>query len=87
MKLAGFTDGLLQLSVANWIINYPIVMPLAANRHIGGIVGVWAGGGEGSRGWSRGRGVGGRGGLDPSNVKLAPNSALLTHVSAMHIIQ
>ena len=32
---AGFTEGLLQLSIAIWIIDYPIVMPFAANREVG----------------------------------------------------
>ena len=34
-KAPGFTEGLLQLSIAIWIINYPIVMPFAANRQVG----------------------------------------------------
>ena len=49
--LPGFTAILLQLSLANWIINYPIVSPFAGNWRIGEL-----GGGE--RGGKRG-GVGG----------------------------
>ena len=32
---AGFTAVLLQLSFANWIINYPTVSPFGPNWHIG----------------------------------------------------
>ncbi len=32
---AGFTAILLHFSFANWIINYPMISPFAANRHIG----------------------------------------------------
>jgi len=57
-RQSGFTAILLQFSFANWIINYPIVSPFAANWHIGELGG---GGSGGSKGGGRG---GGRIGLD-----------------------
>ena len=50
----GFTAILLQLSFANWIIDYPIVSPFAGNWRIGEFWGVkggmgGSGGGSGSR--------------------------------------
>ena len=49
----GFTAILLQFSFANWIINYPIVSPFAANWHIGELWGGRRGPG-GSKGGSKG---------------------------------
>ena len=46
--LTGFTEGLLQLSIAIWIMNYPILMPFAANRQVGG-EGGFREGGQGGR--------------------------------------
>ena len=40
-------EGLMQLSVAIWIINYPMVMPFAADRQVGEIEGVGGQGGVG----------------------------------------
>ena len=54
----GFTEGLLQLSIAIWIIIYQIVMPFAANRRDGelGEGGFGSGGsGRGVRGGFRSR--------------------------------
>ena len=42
----GFTEGLLQLFIAIWVINHPLVMPYAANRQVGELGGE----GEGSGG-------------------------------------
>ena len=68
----GFPEGSLQLSVTklNWIISYPIVMPLAANRHIGAIGGGGGGGGgKGGGGGGGGGGVGGEGGGEGGGAK------------------
>ena len=50
---SGFTAILLQLSFANWIIDYPIVSPFAGNWRIGefwgvkgGMGGSWGGVGQ-----------------------------------------
>ena len=47
MTSSGFTTILLHFSFADWIINYPIVSPFAANGHIGELGG---GGGKGGGG-------------------------------------
>ena len=49
IQRSGFTEGLLQLSHAIWIISYPIVMPFAANRQVSEIKGVGGQGGSGVR--------------------------------------
>ena len=41
-------EGLLQLTVATWMINYPKVMPFAVNRQVGEI------GGSGGVEWGQG---------------------------------
>ena len=71
----------MQLSVTIWIINYPTVMPFAANRQVGEI------GGKGGQGGSMERG-GGRLGhrYDFCGVATALLTifALLLHIITMH---
>ena len=85
-KQPGFTEGLLQLSIAIWIINYPIVTPFAATRQVGEFGGGGGGSGRGVRGGRLGQDVGFCGAATGLDDHFCASLAYIYHAQCLRIL-